>query len=66
MTDMIDTTEFITNKGYEAKLVPARCRQGRCCKVMIKQEDGWRPVLSMINTGNTPHSVLVDRIKTHY
>ncbi|MDD2484661.1 MAG: hypothetical protein PHQ50_06540 [Eubacteriales bacterium] len=58
--------EFTTSKGYEAKLVPARCRQGKCCKVMINYETGWRTVLSIINPGKTPESVLIDRVKDKY
>ncbi len=69
MTDMTNTipiSEFTTNKGYEAKIMPARCRQGKCFKVMINYEDGWRPVLSIINPGLRSQAALVDNIKNHY
>ncbi|MGI6728281.1 MAG: hypothetical protein ACOX4P_07025 [Anaerovoracaceae bacterium] len=66
MTDVNEITEFVTSKGYEAKLVPEKCRQGRCCKVLVKYERGWRTVLSIVNPGNTSHSVLIDRVKSHY
>ena len=59
-------TEFVTDKGYDAKVVLSPCRQGSCYKVMIRYEDGWRPVLSIIGTKNTTDSIIIKRIKEHY
>ena len=58
--------EFVTDKGYDAKIVLSPCRQGSCYKVSIKYEDGWRPVLSIIGTKNTTDSIIIKRIKEHY
>jgi len=58
--------ELITGQGYEAKIVPARCRQGFCCKVMVGYEDGWRTVLSIINPGRTTMDALIKRVKENY
>ena len=59
-------TEFTTEKGYDAKIVTMPCRQGSCNKVMIRYEDGWRTVLSVIGTKNTSHETLIKRIREHY
>lgn len=59
-------TEFVTDKGYDAKIALTPCRQGSCYKITVRYEDGWKTVLSVIGTKNTAESVIINRIKEHY